>query len=102
MQDGEFALSKDINMALWIDYRTFYMYGDCLLKEMFGGNFVIINEEFIAKIQCMIGTTHTLIKGVEVLKLWLKSNLKSVHGCPWKHLFSDEFSHLIWMIYASG
>ena len=83
---GEYALSKDINVALWIDYRTFY--GECLLKEVLGGNFVIINEdlqvefeEFIAKIQCMIGTTHTLVKGVELLKLWLKfinANLKSV------------------------
>ena len=33
MQDREFALSKDINVALLIDYRTFY--GECRLKEMF-------------------------------------------------------------------
>ena len=26
----------------WIDYRTFY--GECPLKELLGGNFVIVNE----------------------------------------------------------
>ena len=67
MQDGEFALSKDINMALWIDYRTFYMYGDCLLKEMLGGNFVIVNEEFIAKILCMNDWNNTHIKELSYL-----------------------------------
>ena len=75
---GEYALSRDINVALWMDYCTFY--GECPLKELLGGNFVLVNEalqdefeEFRRKIQCMIGTTHTLVKGVELLKLWLKS-----------------------------
>ena len=40
MQDGEFALSKDINVALLIDYHTFY--GKRLLKEMFRENFFIV------------------------------------------------------------
>ena len=86
MQEEEYALSKDIDVALWIDYRTFY--GECPLKELLGGNFVIVNEhlqeefeEFRGKIQCTIGTTHILVKGIELLKLWLKSinaYLKSV------------------------
>mgnify|MGYP003418675545 CR=1 FL=1 len=33
MQEGEFALSRDINVALWIDYRTFY--GEWPLKELY-------------------------------------------------------------------
>ena len=40
MQEGEYALSKDIDVALWIDYRTFY--GECPLKELLGGNFVTL------------------------------------------------------------
>ncbi|KAL5499489.1 hypothetical protein EMCRGX_G010916 [Ephydatia muelleri] len=74
MQEEEYALSKDIDVALWIDYRTFY--GECPLKELLGGNSVIINEhlqdefeEFRGKIQCAIGTTHILVKGIELLKL---------------------------------
>ena len=42
MQEEEYALSKDIDVALWIDYHTFY--GECPLKELLGGNFVIVNE----------------------------------------------------------
>ena len=78
---GEYALSKDIDVALWIDYRTFY--GKCPLKQLLGGNFVIVTEhlqdgleEFRGKIQCAIGTTHTLVKGVELLKIY--AYLKSV------------------------
>ena len=74
MQEEEYALSKDIDVALWIDYCTFY--GECPLKELLGGNSVIINEhlqdefeEFRGKIQCAIGTTHILVKGIELLKL---------------------------------
>ena len=33
MQEGGYALSKDIDGALWIDYRTFY--GECPLKELY-------------------------------------------------------------------
>ena len=61
--------------------HTFY--GEYPLKELLGGNFVIINErfqnefeEFSGKIQCTTGTTQTtqtLVKGVELIKLWLKS-----------------------------
>ena len=58
--------------------HTFY--GEYPLKELLGGNFVIINErfqdefeEFSGKIQCTTGTTQTLVKGVELMKLWLKS-----------------------------
>ena len=86
MQEEEYALSKDIDVALWIDYRTFY--GKCPLKELLGGNLIIVNEhfqdefeEFRGKIQCAIGTTHILVKGIELPKLWLKSinaYLKSV------------------------
>ena len=86
MQEEEYALSKDIDVALWIDYCTFY--GKCPLKELLGGNLIIVNEhfqdefeEFRGKIQCAIGTTHILVKGIELPKLWLKSinaYLKSV------------------------
>ena len=85
MQEEDYALSKDIDVTLWIVYRTFY--GECPLKELLGGNFVIVNEhlqeefeKFRGKIQCAIGTTHILVKGIELLKLKKSINayLKSV------------------------
>ena len=57
-------------------------------RTILGGNFVIVNEhlqdefeEFRGKIQCAIGTTHIVVKGIELLKLWFKTinaYLKSV------------------------
>ena len=44
LQKDEFALSKDLTVSLWIDYRTYYG-GESPIREMYGGDFVIINEE---------------------------------------------------------
>ena len=85
MQEEDYASSKDIDVTLWIDYRTFY--GECPLKELLGGNCVIVNEhlqkefeKFRGKIQCAIGTAHILVEGIELLKLKKSINayLKSV------------------------
>ena len=41
---NEFALSKDLTVFFfWIDYRTYY--GESRVREEYGGDFVIINED---------------------------------------------------------
>ena len=59
------------------------------LQEVLGRNFVVVNEnlqaefaEFKGKVLLYIGTTHCLVKGIELLKLWsrsTKTQLKPVH-----------------------
>ena len=41
-QQGEYALSKNLDVSLWIEYRAYY--GKAPLKEVLGGHFVIVNE----------------------------------------------------------
>ena len=76
LQQEEYALSKDIDVSLWIDFREFY--GN--LQEVLGGNFVVVNEnlhaefaEFKGKVLSYIGTTHCLVKRIELLKVWSRS-----------------------------
>ena len=88
LQQEEYALYKNIDVSLWIDFREFY--GNFQLQEVLGGNFVVVNEnlhaaefaEFKGKVLSYIGTTHCLVKGIEVLKVWsrsTKAQLKPVH-----------------------
>ena len=72
LQQEEYALSKDIDVSLWIDFREFY--GNFPLQEVLGGNFVVVNEnlhaefaEFKGKVLSYIETTHCLVKGIELL-----------------------------------
>eukprot|EP00731_Ephydatia_muelleri_P007410 Em0003g1658a len=87
LQQEEYALSKDIDVSLWIDFREFY--GNFPLQDVLDGNFVAVNEnlhaefaEFKGKVLSYIGTTHCLVKGIELLKVWsrsTKAQLKPVH-----------------------
>ena len=50
------------------------------LQEVLGGNFVVVNEnlhaefaEFKGKVLSYIATTHCLVKGIELLKVWSRS-----------------------------
>ena len=45
LQQEENALSKDIDVSLWIDFREFYF----PLQEVLGGNFVVVNENLHSK-----------------------------------------------------
>ena len=84
LQQEEYAFSK---VSLWIDFREFY--GNFPLQEVLGGNFVVVNEnlhaefaEFKGKVLSYIATTHCLVKGIELLKVWsrsTKAQLKPVH-----------------------
>ena len=59
------------------------------LQEVLGGNFVVVNDnlhakfvEFKGKVLSYIGTTHCLVKGIELLIVWSRSTkvqLKPVH-----------------------
>ena len=72
-QQEEYALYKNIDVSLWIDFCEFY--GNFPLQEVLGGNFVVVNEnlhaefaEFKGKVLSYIGTTHCLVKGLSCLK----------------------------------
>ena len=39
LKQGEHTLSKDIDVALWIDYHSYY--GEAPLREMYGGDLLI-------------------------------------------------------------
>ena len=44
LQKDEFALSKDLTVSLWIDYRMYF--GESpIIREVCGGDFVIINDD---------------------------------------------------------
>ena len=42
VQDGEYALSKDLAVSFWTEFREYYGYTS--LREVFGGSFIIVNE----------------------------------------------------------
>ena len=48
IKDGEFAFSKDTTVALWIEYRT--CFGGLQLREVCGGDFVIVSEDLCDEI----------------------------------------------------
>ena len=47
LKEGEYALSKDITVCLWEEYRRFN--GNTLLRDASGGDFVIINEDLLGE-----------------------------------------------------
>ena len=59
------------------------------MQEVLGGNFVVVNEnvhgefaEFRGKVQSCIGTTHCLVKGIELLKVWSRSTKAQLKPVP--------------------
>ena len=46
-QQGEYALSKNLDVSLWIEYGAYY--SNAPVKEVFGGHFVIVNEHLYYK-----------------------------------------------------
>ena len=83
MQKDEFALSKDLTVSLWIDYRTYY--GESPIREVYGGDFVIINEDLhdefnkfkIKLTSCLFSTPdgmRSAVEGIELLMFWCTSS----------------------------
>ncbi|KAL5505539.1 hypothetical protein EMCRGX_G006987 [Ephydatia muelleri] len=42
VQDGEYALSKDLSVSFWTEFREYYGYTS--LREVFSGSFIIVND----------------------------------------------------------
>jgi len=83
LQKDEFALSKDLTVSLWIDYRTYY--GESSIREVSGGDFVIINEDlhdefnkFKSKLSSYLfltlDGTCSVVEGIELLMFWRTSS----------------------------
>ena len=67
LQQEEYALSKDIDVSLWIDFREFY--GTFPLQEVLGGNFVVVNENLHAEFAEFKGKSYHIL---ELHIAWLK------------------------------
>ena len=83
MQEDEFALSKDLTVSLWIDYRSYF--GESPIREVCGGDFVIINEDLhdeFNKFKSKLSTslflsldgTCSVVEGIELLMFWCTSS----------------------------
>ena len=76
LQEGECALSKDITVCLWVEYRKFN--GNTALRDASGGDFVIINEdlqlhgefdEFKSKVYSYVDKEYSIVEAVELLQV---------------------------------
>ena len=76
LQEDEFALSKDLTVSFWIDYRSYF--GESPIREVCGGDFVIINEDLhdeFNKFKSKLSTslflsldgTCSVVEGIELL-----------------------------------
>ncbi|KAL5515024.1 hypothetical protein EMCRGX_G000133 [Ephydatia muelleri] len=82
-QKDEFALSKDLTVSLWIDYRTYF--GESPIREICGGDFVIINDDlhhefnkFKSKLSSSLSSsldgTCSVVEGMDLLMFWCTSS----------------------------
>ncbi|KAL5508794.1 hypothetical protein EMCRGX_G004033 [Ephydatia muelleri] len=71
LQQKEYALSKDIDVSLWIDFREFYGYFP--LQEVLGGKFVVVNENLHAEFAEFNG---------KVLSYRAASSVEQIHQSP--------------------
>ena len=87
VQEGEYALSKDLAVSLWTEFRAYYGYTS--LREVFCGSFIVVNDnlqdefkEFTKRVSSYIGASYNVVKANELIRIWLKScdiTLKSVN-----------------------
>ena len=75
---GEYALSKDLNVALWLDYRSFN--NEKPLKEVYDGDFVIIDEQLHAQFdefkQNVVPTNHSMVQKLNLIDHYLSTKGK--------------------------
>ena len=95
---GEYAraLSKDLNVALWLDYRSFNK--EKPLKEVYDGDFIIIDEQLHAQFdefkQKVVPANHSMLN---LIDHYLSTKGKyCVFNCVelavWKVICNAEFS----------
>ena len=86
MKADEFAISKDLNVALWEDFLHYNK--KVTLKEIYGGDFLIINEELHSQFdefKCnAVPANHSMVPVMEILEYyWCKVrcevNMNTVH-----------------------
>ena len=75
MKADEFAVSKDLNVALWEDFLHYNKKET--LKEIYGGDYVIINEELHSQFdefKCnAVPANHRMVPVMEILEYyWCK------------------------------
>ena len=110
LKEGEFTLSKDTTMSLWIEYRTWY--GEGWLHEVFGGDFVVVNDDlydefetFKKKVYSYVESAFRIVKGVELIHVWCTScgvTLKPLHllGSVYYLMSSAQLDSLCQWVYA--
>eukprot|EP00731_Ephydatia_muelleri_P015573 Em0008g1293a len=71
LKEGEYALSKDITVCLWLEYRS--LNGRTPLRDVSGGDFVIINEElhgefdeFRSKVYAYVDKEYSIVELLQV------------------------------------
>ena len=75
MKAGEYAISKDLNVALWEEFMNNSK--KKTLQEIYGGDFVIINEELHSQFdefkKNMVPANHSMVPVMELLEYyWCK------------------------------
>ena len=80
-----YILSKDIDVALWIDYRSYY--GEAPLREMYGGDFDIVNETlndefdlFKRKVIAYLDDAFRMVRSIDLLNYWIRESNVSVQS----------------------
>eukprot|EP00731_Ephydatia_muelleri_P025782 Em0017g865a len=83
LEQREYALSKDIDVALWIDYRLYY--GEAPLREVYGGDFVIVTEDlndefdvFKRKVFSYLDDALRMVRSIDLLNIWIRESNVSV------------------------
>lgn len=79
LKEGEYALSKDITVCLWLEYRS--LNGSPPLRDVSGGDFVIVNEElhgefdeFRSKVYAYVDKEYSIVEAVELLQVWCRAS----------------------------
>ena len=88
LMEGEYALSKDITVCLWLKYRS--VNGSTPLRDVSGGDFKIVNEElhrefdeFRSKVYAYVDKEYSIVEAVELLQVWCRAS---------KVIFSNVFN----------
>ena len=80
LQNDEFALSKDLMVSLWTQYRSFT--GNEPLREVNGGDFVIVDNDLYDDFKEFKKNGETfeycIVEAVDLLKYWSRLKKKEV------------------------
>eukprot|EP00731_Ephydatia_muelleri_P008985 Em0004g1323a len=87
LKEGEYALSKDITVCLWLEYRS--LNDSTPLRDVSGGDFVIVNEElhgefdeFRSKVYAYVDKEYSIVEAVELLQVWCRASKQNSNCVP--------------------